>query len=324
MTNSMPIQEWLDVIREEYLDGFVKDGGSSIKFAVPEGEDLARVLEGAFKSMGSKLGYQVVSVDSGETRVHMSQDIFFRIAQQIDWRLLARRVVLQLSQDSGYLTDTIDPETESPILEAVSIANSVDQNMIALELRRRLSQSVAQNRNMSRDFRSAMTHLCLTEIGGAGQNQQAIPLIEWLTGGSRRVSSVRAYSIYNSIVRTNARHFVESLLYWVRFVGYSGTVVILSNSRVTLRQNPRDGRRFYSRSAVMDHYELLRELIDSTDRLEGLFLVVLSNGEFLSDDPRGKGLPIYQALMGRIFDEVRDRSQANPMSTLVRLADAAP
>ena len=101
-----------------------------------------------------------------------------------------------------------------------------------------------------------MTHLCLTEIGGAGQNQEAVPLIEWLTGGSRRVSSVRAYSIYNSIVRTNARHFVESLLYWVRFVGYSGTVVILNNSRVTLRQNPRDGRRFYSRSAVMDHYEL--------------------------------------------------------------------
>ena len=231
MTNSMPIQEWLDVIREEYLDGFVKDGGSSIKFAVPEGEDLARVLEGAFKSMGSKLGYQVVSVDSGEPgstcpKIFSSESLNKLIGGC--WR--AGRPTM--SQDSGYLTDTIDPETESPILEAVSIANSVDQNMIALELRRRLSQSVAQNRNMSRDFRSAMTHLCLTEIGGAGQNQQAIPLIEWLTGGSRRVSSVRAYSIYNSIVRTNARHFVESLLYWVRFVGYSGTVVILSNSRV--------------------------------------------------------------------------------------------
>ena len=324
MTNAMPIQEWLDVIRKEYLEGFVRDGGTTIKFAVPTSEDLAPLLENSFTRIASNLGYLVAAVDAGETRVHMPQDIFFRIAQQIDWRLLARRVILRLSQDSGYLTDTIDPETESPVLEAVSIANSVDQSIIALELRRRFSRSVAQNRNMSRDFRSAMTHLCLTEIGGAGQNQEAVPLIEWLTGGSRRISSVRAYSIYNSIVRTNARHFVESLLYWVRFVGYSGTVVILNNSRVTLRQNPRDGRRFYSRSAVMDHYELLRELIDSTDRLEGLFLVVLSNGEFLNDDPCGKGFPIYRALMGRIADEVRDRSQANPMSTLVRLADAAP
>ena len=105
---------------------------------------------------------------------------------------------------------------------------------------------------------------------------------------------------------------MESLLYWVRFVGYPGTVVLLNNSRVTLRRNPRDGLRFYSRSAVMDHYELLRELIDGTDRLEGLFMVALANEDFLDDDPRGKGFSIYQALSGRIADEVRDRSQANP------------
>ena len=155
--------------------------------------------------------------------------------------------------------------------------------------------------------------------GRTWQNLEAIPLIDWLTGRSRRVSNVRAYSIYNSIVRTNARHFLESLLYWVRFAGYPGTVVLLNDSRVTLPRNPRDGLRFYSRSAVMDHYELLRELIDATDRLGGLFMVVLSNADFLDEDRRGKGFSIYQALMGRIGDEVRDRSQANPMSTLVRV-----
>ena len=52
-------------------------------------------------------------------------------------------------------------------------------------------------------------------------------------------------------------------------------------------------------------------------------MVVLANGDFLDDDPRGKGYSIYQALKGRIADEVRGRSQANPMSTLVRLADTA-
>ena len=199
----------------------------------------------------------------------------------------------------------------------------MEESQIALDLRRKLPRAVTQNRNMSRDFRLAMTHLCLTEMGGAGQNLEAIPLIDWLTGRSRRISNVRAYSIFNSIVRTNARHLLESLLYWVRFAGYPGTVIVLNDSRVTLRRNPRDERRFYSRSAVMDHYELLRELIDGTDRLEGLFMVVLANEDFLDDDPRGKGFSIYQALLGRIADEVRDRRQANPMSTLVRLADAA-
>ena len=47
MTNTLPIQEWLDVIRGEYLQGFVKDGGASIKFAVPTGEDLTPLLRNA-------------------------------------------------------------------------------------------------------------------------------------------------------------------------------------------------------------------------------------------------------------------------------------
>ena len=321
MTNLLSIPEWLDVIRKEYLEGFVRDGGASIKFAVPTGEDLAPLLEDSFTRMASNLGYLVTAVDAGQTRVHMPQESFFRIAEQIDWRLLARQVVLRLCGDLPYRTDSIDPGGTSPILQAIGEANGVEESQVALDLRRRLPQAVTQNRNMSRDFRLAMTHLCLTEMGGAGQNLEAVPLIEWLTGRSRRVSNVRAYLIYNSIVRTNARHFLESLLYWVRFVGYPGTVVLLNDSRLTLRRNPKDGLRFYSRAAVMDHYELLRELIDSTDRLEGLFLVVLAGPDFLDPDDRGKGYSIYQALMGRIADEVRARTQANPMSTLVRLGD---
>ena len=147
--------------------------------------------------------------------------------------------------------------------------------------------------------------------------------MEWLTGVNRRVSSVRRYSIYNSIVRTNARYFLESLLHWVRLAGYPGTCVILDSGRVPLRRNPHDGLRFYSRSAVTDHYELLRELIDGTDRLNGLLLMVLAGEEFLDEERGGKGFSIYQALRSRIADEVRARSQGNPMATLVRLSDGA-
>ena len=321
MTNTISAQEWLEVIKDEYLDGFVRDGGSSIKFVVPVKEALAPLIKTRLQEIGSDLDYLVVRVDSGDTRVHMPQEIFFRIAQQVDWRLLARRVVLRLSKDAGYLTDMIDPRTESPILQAIGIANSVDESLVRMELRMPLFRAVAQNSSMSRDFRMAMTHLCLAEIGGAGLSEGA-ELIEWLTGRNRRVSSVRRYSIYNSIVRTNARHFLESLLNWVKFVGYSGTLVLLDNSRVALRRNPRDGRLFYSRPATMDHYELMRELIDSTDRLEGVLMVVLADEGFLDLELRGKGFFIYQALYARIGDEVQDRNQANPFATLVRLADS--
>ena len=326
MTNALSILEWLNVIRDEYLDGFVKDGGASIKFAVPAQDSLTPRVKKTLQDVAANLGYLVVSVDAAETKVHMPQEIFFNIAAQLDWRLLARRAVLRLCGENlpqPNLTDTIDPGQDPPILESISAAYAVEESHIAFLLHRVLPNAITRNRSMSRDFRSAMTHLCLTAMSSAGNNLDAGPLENWLTGRNRYVANVRAYSIYNSIVRTNARHFLESLLYWVRFVGYSGTVVILDNSRVTLRRNPRDGQWFYSRAAAMDHYELLRELIDSTDRLEGLFMVVLSNEDFLDDDPRGKGYPRYEALWFRIVDEVRDRNQANPMATLVRLSDTA-
>ena len=321
MTGNLALQDWLHFIRNEYLDGFIDDGGSALKFAVPVQEDLAPLLKDHFARDARDLGYLVVEVDAGATRVHMLQEIFFRIAEQTDWRLLARLVVLKLCEDLPYDTRGVDPSGDSSILEAISAANDVPESQVALDLRRRLPAAVTQNRGMSRDFRLAMTQLCITEMGGTAQNHEAVPLIEWLTGVNRRVSSVRHYLIYNGILRTNARHFLESLLYWVRFVGYSGTAVILDASRVTLRRNPRDGLRFYSRSAVMDHYELLRELIDGADRLDGLMMVVLAGEDFLDDDIRGKGFSIYQALRSRIADEVRSRTQANPLATLVRLSD---
>ena len=322
MTNTLGVQDWLDVIEKEYLQGFVKGGGASIKFAVPASSGLGPLLKDAFANMASNLGYVVARVDSSETRVHMPQEIFFKVAQQINWRLLTRRKILQLSEGI-YHTSGIDPASEDPIAQSIGDANSVEESQVRLDMRRALPEAVMRNRNMSRDFRLAMHHLCLTEVDRPRQDLESSALIDWLTGVNRKVASVRPYSIYNTIVRTNARHFFESLLRWVKYVGYSGTVILLDNSRVTLRRNPRDGQLFYSRSAVLDHYEFLRELIDSTDRLEGFFMVVLSSNDFLDEDPVGRGFSIYQALMGRIADEVRGRSQPNPMSTLVRLADTA-
>ena len=322
MTNVLSVNEWLRVVREEYLSGLIQDGGASTKFVVPESTGLLPLLKSELTREAVSLNYQAFNVDGGETRVHMPHEVFFRIARQIDWGHLSRLVILRLCNDAGYRTDAIDPQSETLVIRAVSHKNAVEESQVALDVRRRLPEAVTRNREMSRDFRLAMTHLCLTEISGdAGNEIEATPLLDWLTGANRRVSNVRPYQIFNTITRTNARHFLQSLLKWLQLVGYSGAVVLLDISRLTLRQNPRDDLIFYSRPAVMDHYEFLREVIDSSDQLEGLLLVAMANEDFLDPDERGKGYSIYRALMGRIADEVRSRDQANPMAALVRLAD---
>ena len=108
----------------------------------------------------------------------------------------------------GIRTYTVEITGDGPVLDAISKACDVDESMIGVEPGNTVFQFVTRNASVSRDFKVAMTQLCLTERGIGIQNQEAVPLIEWLTGMNRRVSNVRRYSIYNSIVRTNALHFL--------------------------------------------------------------------------------------------------------------------
>ena len=144
-----------------------------------------------------------------------------------------------------------------------------------------------------------------------------------LTGDNPRISNVRPFSIYTSINRATARYFIESALYWIRYVGCAGTVMLLDNARVTLARNPRDGRRYYTRPMAMDHYELLREFIDGVDRLAGTLLIVVANSDFDDDtnERRSRGFGIYQALRTRVMNDVHDKNRPNPVASLVRLSE---
>ena len=64
------------------------------------------------------------------------------------------------------------------------------------------------------------------------------------------------------------------------------------------------------------------EFVDTTDRLTGTFLVVVASSDFLEEEagPRNRGFGIYQALMTRVIDDVRDRNLVNPVASLVRLS----
>ena len=74
---------------------------------------------------------------------------------------------------------------------------------------------------------------------------------------------------------------------------------------------------YYTKTALLDAYELLRQLVDNTDELSRCCVVVVAAPEFLTDDHRG--VSAYQALKLRIHDEVRDRVRDNPFASLVRL-----
>ncbi len=314
MSNSISIQEWLGFIDSEYLSTFVKDGGASVKFAVTP-EERRSELYRSLKARCEELDYVFVELDAVSSRVHMPQDIFFALAKQIDWRLLAQRMVRRLAEKKGFSVDGVAiTDSNDNIYSSLARANGIEARFVLQEIRPDVVSQVYSNQKMARDFKVAMTHLCTSLDGGESRQ----PLLDWLTGVNTRISNVRPFSIRTSINRTTARHYIESALYWVRHAGHAGTALLLENSRVTLARRPKDGSRYYTRAMTIDHYELLREFIDDVDRLAATLMVVVTNNDFI-DEESARGWRIYSALQTRIMDDVRDRNLVNPVAALVRL-----
>jgi hypothetical protein len=100
-------------------------------------------------------------------------------------------------------------------------------------------------------------------------------------------------------------------------------VLCLDIRRLGFARRPAPEERqglYYTKAALLDSYEMLRQLVDNTDELGHCLVVVLAATEFLTDPLRG--VDAYQALKLRIADDVRDRRRDNPFASLVRLGAA--
>jgi hypothetical protein len=307
--------EWLNFISREYLGTFVRDGGAAIKFAVPfENSCRPELLDGLAR-LAEQAGYLVVKISAADTRVHMADEFFFRTAEQLPWQLLTRRFLAKLATGLRYeWTEDLD----GPLYMRLAGTNHVDPQMLLLDLKRAIGTTVFKEGRLSRDFRIAMTHLCIAELTGGQDGATTVRILtDWLTGRNKAVSAVKPYNIFRKINRTTARFFFESMVHWLRVTAFPGIAILLDAQRVMLARNPEDPGLFYSKAAVLDTYELLRQFIDGESNLEGFFMVVVPDVSFLEDHSRG--LSAYEALKFRVFDEIHDRNLVNPMASLARI-----
>src|SRR6266571_365849 len=253
---------WVKHLTSEYLSSFIKDGGAAVKFAVDLDDRAGASVGRLVGEKAESLGYFVARLNAEDTAVHMIDQIFFRVAEQVPWPEVSERIVTRLASDIGYRPPT---SGEGPMLERFASANGIDTKILSLDLRKQIGSTVSKERSLSRDFRVAMTQLCLAQLAGGQDGQVAmLTLIDWLTGRNKAVSAVKPYQIFSRINRATARHLFESLLHWLRTAGYAGTTVLLDIARVSVPKNPKDGKLWYTKPAMLDAYEVLRQFIDST------------------------------------------------------------
>jgi hypothetical protein len=315
VSDSLPVSEYGDFLKREYLSSFVAEGGAAVKVAIVPSSREAEHLAGDVTSAATNLGYTCVHIDAALVRTSLVQQVFFAVARVVDWRKAARAIV----------RDAVDTQLHvaiegQPTLEAIGQATHLDVPLVRQAMLRGLQDSVYRNYRLAKDFRIAMWSYCIAELesdASADQSRQA--LNEWLCGDLRLISAVKDKGIFQKIGRHNARVMVASTARWLRQAGGKGLLIVMDIGQLA---NPtkHDGEDtlHYAPTHVMDAYEVLRQFIDATDEMEGMMLLITAPQSLLDDERRG--FPAYKALQNRIWDDVRDSSRQNPYAPMVRLS----
>jgi hypothetical protein len=203
-------------------------------------------------------------------------------------------------------------------IDRLAAENDRDAGELRRDIRSQLEKEILGDYELAHEFRIAMLRLCQAVFDRSETVQEERDLVlQWLRGELRLISTLKRVRIYQKIARHNARDMLTSLTHWLVKTGRLGLVIGLDMRRCAVPKRTDDGLVFYSKPAVLDTYEFLRQLIDSTDELRSCFVLVSISSETLTDPTRGIEHN-YDALKYRIWNEVRDAERTNPLAALVR------
>jgi hypothetical protein len=267
-------------------------------------------------ALAERHGLATCRIDAAHSKLHMIQDVFFAISRSVDWTAMAQGFVEALVTKNGY-------EWPRPgravTFQDVAVFNRVAVPLLKRDLNHWLTDDIWHDRAMTQDFRAAMTQLCLTRLESA-ESDPAVnaPVVEWLRGDLRAIGAVRQTNITARITRHNGRATLGSLCRWLQLCGLKGLCVTIDVRQVLRTGAPLGEGVRYSAAAVMDAFEVLRQLIDDAESFQGLFVLVLGDPSLTQGDPK-RSLLAYDALNARVLEDVVSTERDNPLAALVRI-----
>jgi hypothetical protein len=308
---------WLQSIQADYVRSYMREGGASVKIAVADAEECARVRN-QLRMLASANNFQYAHVDAATRRTHLVHNLFTAAASQIEWEALARGFLRHALEERHYSI----PDSGDLAVDGLAEANDEARDLLLRDLRKIISNRVFRDYALSREFRLAATAMCRAAYDhSADVQQEASDTEAWLCGSLDRMSALRRLGIFRKVNRSNARQLLFSTSAWIRSAGGGGLVLTVDISRYALGKNASPDGNIYTKMASLDMHEVLREFVDATDELHSTLIVFLTGEQFLTNE--ANGLRNYDALRLRLTDDVRDRRRPNPFAPMVRLRSAA-
>ena len=305
---SLPAEQLTDGIgfladfwREKYLQEYIRNGGSKIKFVTGRtGSGKTHFLR-LMMAVAREEHYKTVWFSAKDIWMHDFKESYVEIFHQCDLLSCLEAASGSLIREMGY--DPQDIPAGMKFIDYLS-QNGEGDAVTKREIRAQLRRFFLENPMMDNNFALACSMLTGSILGYPileEQNQEL--LLSWLEGDrSIKLSQLRALDFYPSrITKYNARHMLRSLAEVVRMGGFSGLFIAIDNMEILTSRSSLEAVH-YTKMKREDTYESIRQLIDDIDSMKNIMFVYAFDRELI--DNENAGLKSYQALWMRIQNEI--------------------
>jgi hypothetical protein len=311
-------EDWASVIGQDLAE-FVGAGGALVRFVVGETPaDIGRARQ-ALRALADESQLHFFDVDGSQTRLHYPNDILAAIAERIDFPGVMTSFLLRAVIEGGL---ELPHGTTEFAPRDIAEFNGVSPKAVRELVNDRIRSGIMRDPRLVRDVRYALFALSQDLQAGRLEGKTGDLPTRWLTSRVTGIKELRDSGIVQKVTRYNARGLLRSILTWLPTSQWKGSIVFVNALQLGQVRNLRDGRVHYTRAALSDVYEVMREFIDETDDMSHVMLVFAMPDEFLSIDPRGRGVGMYQALQFRV-NGFPDAKNPNPLSNMVLTSSSA-
>ena len=308
------LEQWLTILQTYYLDDYIKSGASAFKmFTSPDSESVSSVFSN-IKELCEEGGYVYVEVLASDCRIDRIEKLFFEIAKQIDWQKYIELDSIKMLKSNQYY---IPVGVELTDIDEIARFNGLDTHDFIRDINKITRQEIFADRKMCKEFRTAVASMRRSQFFPTQITPTDIETIScWLQGGKVSLIALKDLRIYSKISRNNARDMISALSKWIAYVSGKGLVIGLDLSAL-LKTTKITDELHYSKGALLDAYEVLRQFIDDTDENENCLIIAGAPVSIITDEKRS--LDSYYALKNRLMSEVHDKSKQNLLAALINL-----
>ncbi len=264
---------WLDFFKKYQLDYFIANGGSKVKFLIGnKGTGKTHLIRSVLHD--AKLeNYATAYLSANDYKPNNLVDFYQEILEKFDLELLVRDICCTVAEAFGFSRDQYDGSE-------LFIPKLYDQypssNLAQQEFRKKIVQIIKRY-----DFNSSFQAFIYQVINGRmiSNNPTNVELSKKWLSGSSDVSkddkkAFRDIMLFDKLQKFNARDWINSLIQLLKLSGKKGLVIAIDDLDILTQKNPETNRFFYSKNAVTDVYEIIRQLIDDTEILEYCLFIV--------------------------------------------------